>query len=567
MRRTIALALAIAATLTFPLQAQVPSPPVAPPAPPAMPAPPPPPAPPPGPVVPPAPPVPPLPPAPPANVLEQLAAAIPGVAVRYDSFRQDNDHVVAEGVTFVRRLPGGGTDETQKVYVKRIEVSGLDQSAFEKVFDPDSYAGATDETFRPLFANLTFTELSVLNEDKQVFAVASWSVDGLEMKQFPFIPGGPEFAQQFVSKNAVPIQMLGGFIDSLKIAAIQMNGVQAEFDPAVFAAMAPGGAMASRAGMGLTSYRYEEVRQETVDRGRFGRITFRGLTSSQKMPVGGEMKFSMSEGYWDGGDVSRLVPYLMKAEWPPVTREGLISYGQACAKWYTLSLTGIGQLSVPDFCMQAIPFVWLIPQNIDFTMKGTFTPAPASEFLAPPYIAKHFTSPMAVEFQVAGAYDPDLGTAALTHYRLRLEGFGEVDWSGTAGGFQLDQLASLPQTYMTRLSFVGAGIKVTDEGGLQKILEMAADASNPPGQTQVTPDALKLQAKAGLDMMVGVMGATPEAKALSDAIKGFIDQGGTLEIVSAPPTPLTAGDFAALSAKGPAGALAALGVMATHTAP
>jgi len=574
MRRTAALALAIAATLTFPLQAQMPP---EPPAPPSMPAPPP--------VTPevpaapviipdpqalpqvPSPPAPPVPPAPPANALEQLAAAIPGVTVRYDSLNQDNDHLVAEGVTFVRRLPGGGTDESIKVYVKRIEVTGLDEAAFTTVFDPNAYAGATDETFRTLFSNLTLTELSVLNDDKQVFGVASWTLDGLEMKQFAFIPGGPEFKQQFKSPDMVPFQLLGTFIDSLKIASVQMNGIHAEIDAATFAAMVPGGPMAARAGMGLTTYDYQEIRQENIDRGRFGRVSFRGLASSSPFPTGGALKLDLAEGYWDGIDVSRLVPFLMKAELPPITREGLISYGQACAKQYDISLTGIGALNVPEFCTPLIPFVWLIPQNFDFTLTGTFTPAPPGEFLAPPYIAKHFTGPMAVEFQMAGAYDPDLGTAALTHYRVRMGGFGEIDWTGMAGGLRLDELASLPQTYMTKLSFAGAGMKIADEGGMQKFLEMAADASNPPGQSQVTPAALKLQAKAGLDMMAGMLGATPEARALSDSIKAFIDDGGTLDVTSVPPVPLTAQDFATLSAKPPAGILETLGLSATHSAP
>ena len=114
---------------------------------------------------------------------------------------------------------------------------------------------------------------------------------------------------------------------------------------------------------------------------------------------------------------------------------------------------------------------------------------------------------------------------------------------------------------------VEAAVKLIDEGGMQKILEMVSDAYNPPGQTQVTPDALKAQGKAGLDMMSGMLGATPEARGLADAIKGFIDQGGTLEIVSKPPVPLTSMDFQALSAKQPAEILSTLGLSASHTSP
>lgn len=561
MRRNIPLALALAAAFTLPLQAQEPPVPPAPPGAPAVPAPPP---------SPPVPevPAPPAPPAVPANALEQLAAAIPGLAVRYDRLTQDNDHLVAEGVTFVRSLPGGGTDESHKVYVKRIEATGLDPQAFESVFNPESYAGATDETFRTLIGTLTLTELSVLIEDRPVFTTATWSLTGLEMKQFAFIPGGPEFMQQFVSRQAMGIQMLGAFIDSVKVAAIQMNGVHAEIDPNAYAGMMGGSSAAVPASAGLTIYDVQEIRQENIDRGRFGRVAMQGMASVSPLPMaGGEMRIAIADAYWDGGDISKTVPYLLKAEWPPITREPLIAYGKGCATNYDLSMTGIGTLNFPSYCMDAIPFVWLIPQSADVTLAGTFTPAPAGEFIAPPFVAKHFTGQMPVEIQMSAVYDPDLGTAAITHYRFRLGGFGEVDFMATAGGFKLDELASLPETFESKITFVGAGLKLVDEGGLQKILEMSAEASNPPGQTQVTPDALKLQAKAGLDMMVGMLGGTPEARNLVDAIKAFIDGGGTLELVSAPPTPLTSADFQTLSAKPPAEILSTLGLSATRAAP
>lgn len=578
MRRFAApLALLLAASLALPAASQVPPPP-APPAPPSVPAPPPPPPPPPpGPVVPPAPPpipdvaappAPPAPPLPPANALEQFAAAIPGIVVRYDSFRQDNDHMVAEGVTFVRRAPGGGTDESQKLYVKRIEATALDVAAFETVFDPMSYAGARDDAFRTLIGTLTLTELSVLDDNKQVFSVATWTIDGLQMKQFPFIPGGPEFLQQFVSKQAIPVQMAGGFLDSFKVASIQMNGVHAEIDPMAYAAAMPGGAAAARAGMGLTTYGIEEIRQENIDRGAFGRVTMRGLTSSSTLPQSNvEMNFSIADAYWDGGDISRLIPYLMKAEWPPLNRAPLITYGRGCANNYTLSLSGIGIFTIPSYCIEAVPFVWLIPEKGEVAFKGTFTPDPAGATAWPPYVAKHFTGPMDVEVQVGFAYDPSLGTAALTNYRLRLGGFGSMNWTGTAGGLIFEELGTLPQTYAEKLSLVTAGLEVVDEGGVQKFLEMAADASNPPGETQVTPDALRAQAIAALDMGVGMLGATPEARALVDAIKAFLNDGGTLEITVKPAAPLTLKDFEGLTGTPPAQMLTTLGVTATHTEP
>lgn len=565
----LALVLAVSAGFALPVQADVPPPP----APPTAPEPPPPPPPPPGPVVPPspgipAPPIPPTPPAPPANPLDRLAAALPNVAVRYDSLTRQNDHLVAEGVSFVRKLPGGGTDESVKLYVKRIEATGLDEAAFENVFDPDAYAGARDEAFRTLIGTLTLTELSFLVEDRQVFAVADWAVDGLQMKQFPFIPGGPEFIQQFVSRDAIPVQMAGGFLDSLKVASIRMNGVQAEFDPAAYAAMMPGGPAAARTGMGLTTYTVQEIRQEDIDRGRFGKVTMTGLTSVSTIPeLGGEMRFSVSDAFWDGGDFSRLVPYMVKGEWPPLDRAPLITYGRGCANNYDASITGIGTLHVPSYCIEAVPFVWLIPRKGDVAFEGVFTPAPAGEAIWPAYVARHFTGPMDVAFQVSFDYDPDLGTASLTHYRFRLGGFGEIDFALTGGGLIFEELANLPQTYATKLSFVTAGIRVVDEGGLQKILEMAADASNPPGQGQVTPDGLKAQAKAALDMLVGMAGGAPEAAALVNPVKAFIDQGGTLELESRPAAPLTGPDFDALAGKPPVQVLLALGLSALHVAP
>lgn len=557
----------------------VPTPPEPPPLPPG-PMPPAPPTPPDPVPVPPAPPAPPPAPVPPtattpgASELQTLLQSIPNVVVRFDRLDESVAATTIDGLTIAAKKPDGTADESRKVYVKRVELNGLDTAALRKVFESTSYTGTPDETFLNIASKVTLNEFAVLVNDKPVLTIASNTLDNLAMKQFSFVPGGANFIGQFKSPELAVIQVFGGISDALRFGNGVMQGIHAELDFAtLYGTTMPGMVPPGAQPAGLVTYDIRELRQEGFDRGKVGKGIMYDMTSTSvtevpadpanPTPVAMKVTQTIGEMTVDGADFSKLVPWMIKAEMPPVSRDALYYYGQVCAKNYTMAFENIGTFTTPEVCTDPITPVWLIPKEADVTVKGTFTPQFGGPFTLPPYAAEYFNRPLAAEFQVAFNYDPDAGTAALTHYRVRLETFGTVDFAVTGGGLQIDTLASLPQNYQQVLSLNSGSLTLDDEGGIEKMLAMSA-ASGAAGPN-ADPAALKMQAKSGVDLMVGMMGNTPETAAMGQAIKDFIDQGGTLNITMNPPTPLKEADFTALTGKPPAEVVKAFGLNATRT--
>ena len=87
------------------------------------------------------------------------------------------------------------------------------------------------------------------------------------------------------------------------------------------------------------------------------------------------------------------------------------------------------------------------------------------------------------------------------------------------------------------------------------------------GAGQMTPEAMRSQMKAGLDMSAGMLGNTPRALALIQPVKDWLDGGGTLIVRLAPPEPLSPGDVGALAGRAPGDVVEILGVETVRTAP
>ncbi|MCC6919261.1 MAG: hypothetical protein IT548_08655 [Alphaproteobacteria bacterium] len=554
MRRRLA-PLLIAATATLAAQANV-APPPEPEAP--------------SPLAPPPEPVPPLAP-PPAATASTLLKSLPGVVVTYDSETVDGSGLTTvTGVTIALKKPDGSADPDNKLTIAHAEALNLDADAIDRIFNADRYAGTPDEAFRKLADRLTVSGVSVVAYGQTVLTIAESVTNGWEMKPFGFTPGGPNFFAQFRSPELAFLQIYGHLLDSTRIASGSTKGMHAEVDVgALMRAAAPQMPGAATMPPGIFVYDIGEIEQGAVDRGRFGKVVFRDLRSKSPQPPLGEVNLSMREGWIEGGDFSKILPAMMAAEWPAITREPLISVGASCNYDYVYALSGVGSFAVPEACMDAIPFTWILPTHFLVPIKGTFTPAPAGESILPPYAAAYFTHPLAFEIQMEATYDPEGGIASLAHYRLQLAEFGSFDMHLSGGGLQLDGLPLLPVNYMQTLSLVSGEIEVVDEGGVAKILDMAAAAQNAnaaPGAA-ITPEALKMQAAMGVNMMVGAMGNTPKAAAMGEAMRNFLDKGGRLVVGVRPAKPMVSGDFTALTGKPPAEITETVGLYAEWTAP
>ena len=504
----------------------------------------------------------------PQSQLRALFDLLPGVVVTYDTETVQPGVTTVVNLTIAMKTPAGIADPQNKVTIARAEAQNLDIDAIGRVFDAARYSATPDQTFRMLASKLTLTGVAMTLKGKPVATIASWSFDGLEMKPFGFVPGGPNFMAQFKSPDLAFIQIAGHVQDSMKQASSTASGIKVELEMADMMAMYPPGVIPPGTNVeGRILYEIGSFTQGRVDRGIFGPGSMRDLVAKSPASPGVEITQTFREMTVDGADISKLLPWAMKAELPPVSREPLWSYGAFCAIDQTITLPEIGTFSSPRNCMEPISTVWLIPEKVDYNLTGTFTPQFSGPYTLPAYAADYFREPLDVAARISFSYDPDKGLISLDHYMLRLESFGSVDFAVVGGGYELDTLLSLDKTYREKLSLVSGGMTIVDEGGIAKILAMSAAASSPEGGAKVEPEALKLQAKAGIDLGVGMLGNTPEVAAMGAAAKAFLDNGGTLVATVTPPTPLKAADFEGMAAKGPAGILTALGLKVEHTAP
>ena len=504
--------------------------------------------------------------APPAGI-DALLGSLPGVVATYEAKSDLGGVVALDGLTIALKKADGTPDNANKVTIERVEATGLDGEAILTVFDGARYGAQPDQTFRTLFDRLDLRGVAIVAGGRTVATIAGLSAGSLEMKQFWFKPGA-DMRSQFGSDAEMAAKIVGNLLDSTRTGPSSITGLHVEVDPAIMAAaMMPG--VPAPPSRGITTYDYAEISAEGFDRGRWSRMDFKDLSSHTPLPPLGEMSVSIAGGYWDGIDVSKLLPWLMRAEWPPVEREGLVSSGRSCMTSYVLTAPGLGVLDFPEACTDLVGFVWLIPQRIALDMTGTFTPAPPESFIAPPHVARHFQAPMEVGLTMEWAYDPDAGTGTLAHYRFRLGGFGSIDFSATVGGLTLASLPLLPETYPYEITLNAAAIELVDEGGIQKYLEMIAETANieSGGAGQMTPEAMRSQMKAGLDMSAGMLGNTPRALALIQPVKDWLDGGGTLIVRLAPPEPLSPGDVGALAGRAPGDVVEILGVETVRTAP
>jgi hypothetical protein len=499
-----------------------------------------------------------------------LLEALPGVVVTYDSEDVGPAGTTMTNVVIALKKPDGSADAENKMTIARIEAVGLDVDAVDRVFNAAHYGGVTDDTFRRLAERLTVSGLTVTAYGMTVMTLADSVTNGWEMKPFGFTPGGPNFLAQFRSPELAFVQMYGHLLDSSRFAPSSAKGLHVEIDlAAMVKAIAP--ETPPQAEMtGRMVYDIAEIETAAMDRGRMGRVTYRGMKAVTPQPPLGDATLTMREGWVDSVDLSKVLPAMMTAELPPVTREPLISIGQSCTYDYTYQIPGIGVATIPEGCMNAVPFAWILPTHFDVDLKGVFTAAPAGESIMPAYVAKYFDRPLDFSIRMKASYDPDSGVAAFDHYRIALAEFGSIDFKFAGGGLQLDTLMQLPTTYLQTLSLVSGEMEMVDEGGIAKFLDMTATMQTEAageGGAAVTPEALKMQAAMGVNMMVGALGNTPEAAAMGESMRNFLDKGGKLQVGVKPAAPLVSADFMALSAKTPAEMVGTLGAYATWTAP
>ena len=525
---------------------QIPAPPEPPPAPPAIPL--------------PAPPPQPPAPSPPAGAASADAGSVKAmldgwaaVKVTYGQINEDPSSGKVSIADLVLEPVRPGV--AGRIEIAALEGEGVRPEDIARIFDASRY-GAADDAFRSLADRLSLRGVKLIVDGETAVKVDLIDLERWRMKPFGFRPGGDDFLSQFVSAELAPAQIFGHALDSVIVGRVVFEGIETKFvQPAI--AQLPG----SQAVDGVNRYGRMEI--EGIERGVFGRMTAHDIRSSVTTP---EMQFetSVTETRWDRIDLSKAAPWLMKAEMPPITREPLLYFGESCATDYEVKVVNLGTLTFPEICVNPVEFVWLLPRHIKVDAKGIYAPALGGRLEPSPHVAKYFDRPLAIALRFEGAYDPDAGEVTVSHYGLGLESFGAVDFGFVLKGLELDGLQTLADAAAERMFLKSGFLKVEDDGGLDKIFEMvAAEMAGSDGAAQ-SPAALRIQARSGVDFMIGALGAAPEALQMGDALKAFLDKGGDIELRVDPPTPLSFKALDALESKAPGEILKALGVSAQH---
>lgn len=304
-------------------------------------------------------------------------------------------------------------------------------------------------------------------------------------------------------------------------------------------------------------------------------------TAAPAMKIAGGVDYVSMEGM----RLDKVAGYLAKGEWPPRTEADLMSYGLINVKNEHFAINGHDVYSVGEIAIDARKWHWFIPAKVSFRMSDAVynvrglmdfvveTAGVANPDAVSPIdpaimqlLAKHGLDKPSFDSAIGWDWNPNTGAATLTtslgldnylRADLKYEG-GFPTFNGVSdlipGGFETakgDEIGALFQKAST-LKMVE--LNVVDEGGLDKIYALAAEAGKmlPPDQTggvavfaNTTPEGLRQMASAGVYMAADQAEAmAPGLKALIVPFGDFLQKGGKVQFTMKPKTPLVLADLA-----------------------
>ncbi|MBI1238709.1 MAG: hypothetical protein GC199_05135 [Alphaproteobacteria bacterium] len=469
--------------------------------------------------------------------VDALLARLPGdVKSSYQAVNFDE----AKGTTIIQGLEiADVANPEQKVSIARLEALGVDVAAFESVFDAASYGETPDETFKTLAQLVTISGLTTKSGgDMPALSVGTLIVSGLEMKQFPFVPRSENFESQFVSEDLMPIQALGGIVDSLKVSRLEVSDVNV-----------------SEPSIGLT-YAWKRFLQEGIDRGRFGPSKAEGMTFAMIDPTTGmpvNMTAGVSQG--EGADYSKVLPYMIKAELPPITERDLLSMGAGSATNMVYEIPDVFSYKIDNYRIEPVGFTWLIPSDLRFSAVGTLTPNAELDPELKGFMESLNQESFPFEVALDWRYDADAATASLERYGMKFGGLYGFDVGFGLGSLGLEHFASAEDAMNLpgEVTITGAALKVIDNGGTEKVIALAAQDEGMTVEEAMAMARQQIEALRDPEDPATIM--------LADALAAFLENPGTLAITASPPEPLPAMMFMMLmEGDDPAAAIDAVGL-------
>ena len=457
----------------------------------------------------------------------------PTLAASYESKSYD----AVSGVTTVTNLKfANANNPGDSVVFAEVGLRGLDLSAFDYVFNFAAYGAAPEETFKPLFGDVTIKGVTITMGGAPAGSIEALSFGGVQMKQLQVKPPGTGGAP---ATDTDGIKFAGALLDSIITGPLEVTNLAVDANGNKF----------SIKHLALAGY----------TRGQFGPSSLEGFESAQ---MGNTTK--MASATADGGDISKILPWMVKAEMPPVSPEPLLFFGAGSVTGLDYDIMGT-KVTIGSYSIEPISFYWLVPTTLKLAMNDMVVTPGGAEGNP---LAEIGLDHLDLDFGLDWSFDGAAGTASLNELRIQESQLADAALTVNLTGINLAQLVDPNQMQMAAMG-IGlsyAKLYVKNNGGFEKALEAAAK------QQGSTPDAVRQQA---LDQLTAIEGGVPgpdgQPKPLSDrmksivaAFKSFISSPGTLTIQVQPPSPITAATGMG-AVMDPMGAADALGVTVEST--
>jgi hypothetical protein len=309
------------------------------------------------------------------------------------------------------------------------------------------------------------------------------------------------------------------------------------------------------------------------------------------MKIAGGIDYMSMEGI----RLDKVAAYLARGEWPPRAEADLMSYGLINVKNEHVAINGHDVYSVGEVVVDARKWHWFIPTKVsiktndivydvkalmDFASEMERATSPGAPEATSPdgaaepdggpaqlidpaimqLLTKYGLDKPSLDFALGWDWNPNSGAAVVTtafglddymRTDLKYEG-GFPTFKGVSdlipGGFETAKGEEIGALFQKASTLKMVELNVVDEGGLDKMFALAAEAGKmmPPDQTggvavfaNATPASLRQMASAGVYM------AADQAAAMASGLKEmivpfgtFIEKGGRVQFTLKPKTPV-----------------------------
>ncbi len=433
------------------------------------------------------------------------------------------------GVTTVKNLKFADpkNEAGNNVVFGEVGIRGVDMAAFAHVFDFAKYGATRDESFKQLFGDVTVKNVVITADGKGIGGVDALSLGAFQMKQLAVLPPGmgapapsadgmPAMNGGMSAKDVEGVKFLGALLDATMMGPMSLTN---------FNVTTPEG-KAAIASMML----------EGLNRGQFGKSEMSGLEFAE----GTKAAMKIASAKADGGDISKVLPWMIKGEMPPVTAEQLMYFGAGSASGYEFMAEG-AKITIASYSVEPISFTWLVPSSLKLAIADMVIVPPAND---PDGLKELGLSQLDLDIGLDWAFDANGKTAQLKELRIDESQLFNTSLSIDLNGIDLAQLTNAQAMKMAamQIGLTGAKLVLKNNGGFDKVLAATAKEENK------SPDQVRDEWLAQLTAVEGGMpGSDGQMKPLGDRLKGivaamksFIQSPGTLTVKMQPAQPITA---------------------------